>query len=147
MDYDIIISFFGGILGGIFVNILTYKYKRICEKKDKIRLTKEEHENTVIKKLEEIALTLESDLSVNFPKYKQIQNDCSICSYQLTNIQSQILGDISEEIIRDLMKLNTNLKNVGSYPLYSDHDLGDHCKLIIESARDIKKRVKESNKK
>ncbi|WP_440955082.1 hypothetical protein ACSAZK_16305 [Methanosarcina sp. Mfa9] len=141
MDNNFIISILGGILGGVLVNISTYEYKRRCERKEKIRFARKEHEKRVCEKLEEISLSLENNLSVQFPKYKQIQNDCSIFSNQLTNILSQIKGEVSEETIRDLMKLNTDLKNAGNYPLYNEFDFGNYCKPIIETAREIKKRI------
>ena len=141
MEENLIYGFLGGILGGICVNIVSIEYQKFREKKEKEIAAQEENQKKIIEKLKEIAFSLENAITSESPKYKKIQNECLIFSNQLTSILSQITEDIPEEIIDDLKRLNSDLTKLGNFPLYNGYNLSGDCKLIIESAKEIIRKI------
>lgn len=141
MGDSIAISFLGGILGGIFVNVVTIEYKKRSEKKERMTLDREQNKKKLVERLKEIELKLENEISLDHPKYKHIQNECSIFSNQLTSTLSQVTGDIPEELMVDLKKLNSDLSTLGNFPRYQGYDLLGDCKSIIESTKEITRKI------
>lgn len=137
MGDNIVISFLGGILGGIFVNVITIEYKKRSEEKGRIKLNREGKIKKLVERLKEIELKLENEISLDLPKYKYIQNECSIFSNQLTSVLSQVTEDLPEELMVDLKKLNLDLSTLGNFPIYQGYDLLGDCKSIIESTKEI----------
>jgi len=141
MEDNLIYGFLGGILGGICVNIASIEYQKLSDKKENEKTAQKENQRKIIEKLKEINFSLENAITSKSPKYKQIQNECLIFSNQLTNILSQIIEDVPEEIIDDLKRLNSDLTRLGNFPLYQGYNLPGDCKLIIESAKEIIRKI------
>lgn len=141
MEDNLIYGFLGGIFGGICVNIVSIEYQKFREKEEKEIASLVENQRKIIEKLKEIAFSLENAITSESPKYKKIQNECLIFSNQLTSILSQIAEDIPEEIIDDLKRLNLDLTRLGHFPLYVGYNLPGDCKLIIESAKEITRKI------
>lgn len=138
MDNSTIYGFFGGIVGGICVNFVTFHYKKRFEKKEKVKDDQKESQKKTINKLKEIEFSLESYLDSDRSRYTQMQNECFIFSDQLTNILSQVTNDISEKTIDDLKKLDLKLVELGKCRLYSGVGLSDNSELIINCKQVIK---------
>ena len=134
----------GGILGGIFVNVVTIEYKKRSEKKERATLNREENKKKLVERLKEIELKLENEISLDHPK-KSIQNECSIFSNQLTSTLSQVTGEIPEELMVDLKKLTSDLSTLGNCPTYHGYDLTSDCKSIIESTKEIIRKIESRN--
>jgi len=141
---SLIISFFGGIVGGIFVNLVSIEYQKFRDKREKEKIAHKENKQKVIKKLKEVKLSLENSITSERPRYEQIQNDCLIFSNQITSILSQVIEDIPEEIIDELTGFNSELKDLGDIPLYHGYDFPKDCKTIIDSAKEIIRKIENS---
>lgn len=126
---------------GIILAVFKHKYDKMSEEKERTKLAQKESQRKIIKKLKEIELTLENEISADYPKYKKIQNECLIFSNQLTSSLSQIIENVPEEIIEDLKRLNSDLTRLGHFPLYHGYNLPGDCKLIIESAKEITRKI------
>lgn len=141
MGDNLIYGFLGGIIGGICVNIVGIEYQKLRDKKEKVKIAQKENQRKIIEKLKEIEFSLENAITSESPKYKQIQNECLIFSNQLTSVLSQTIEDVPEEIIDDLKRLNSDLTRLGNFLIYLGYDLPRDCKLIIESAKEIIRKI------
>lgn len=137
MGDNLIYGFLGGIIGGICVNIGSIEYQKFRDKREKEKNSQKESQRKIIEKLKEIEFSLENSITSERLRSRQIQNDCLIFSNQITNILSQVVGDVPEEIIDELKKLNSELKDLGDFPIYQGYDITRDCRSIIESAKDI----------
>lgn len=127
------------------VNIASIEYQKRVDRKEKTKTDKIETKRKILERLKEISLELENGLSTSFTKYKQIQNNCSIFSSQLTNILSKVAyDDIPEELIDDLNKLTLDLKDFGNHPIYSGYDFVGECKSIIETTKEITQKIENT---
>lgn len=139
MDFQVlsvpIISFIGGVVGGVAVNRITYVLQKRDEKKNEIRISKLEYQNRLRNKLSEIAQAIQSTIIVQY-ELDTFKKHLQSYSTQLTSIISEKPFELSPYAEEDLLNTDDTLRELSYYFLGIGHNVEDEfetkCQELIE---------------
>ena len=144
----ILIGFFGGVIGGVLVNIISIKYQKWTERKEEEEKYIIEYKRAIKAKLNEIINTWNKEKAQNHMHYKIIQNNFDFYSEQLTSIISNSPDDFYDDIIKELGELSVSLREIKNIRLQSDQyeSFNEKCEEIIEKTEVIREKLVLSHK-
>jgi len=111
--YVIIIGFIGGILGGILVNVISYKFVKWNEKQEEPDLVKK----SVLSLLNQISTSWETESSKRTVDRNKIQNLFDIYSNQLSSAIARAPPSFPQDIINDVKDLCISLTKLQDFTL------------------------------
>ena len=141
----ILIGFFGGVIGGIIVSIVSIKYQKRIEKKEEEEKSRIEYKRSIKAKLNELIDTWDKELAKDRIRQTEIQNEFDIYSKQLTSIISRAPDDFPEDIIEELRELSASLRKIKDFLHQSGQknyeEFKKECQETIEKAKDIREKL------
>lgn len=141
----IFIGFIGGVIGGLIVNIVSYKFQKREDKKEEEERFRTDYKRSIKAKLNEIIDTWDKELAKDHINQTEIQNEFDIYSKQLTAIISRAPDDFPEEVIEELRELSTSLRRIKSFLCSMGPEnyesFNGECQETTEKAKDIKEKI------
>jgi len=138
--YVIIIGFIGGILGGILVNVISYKFVKWNEKQEEPDLIKK----SVLSLLNQISTSWETESSKRTVDRSKIQNLFDIYSSQLSSAIARAPPSFPQDIINDVKDLCIALTKLQDFSV----TLGmENYQAFLKEARGIVDQAEKLKKK
>lgn len=139
--YVIIIGFIGGILGGILVNVISYKFVKWNEKQEEPDLVKK----SVLSLLNQISTSWETESSKRTVDRSKIQNLFDIYSNQLSSAIARAPPSFPQDIINDVKDLCISLTKLQDFTLTLGMERYQaflkEAQGIVEQAEKLKKKL------
>jgi len=139
--YVIIIGFIGGILGGILVNVISYKFVKWNEKQEEPDLVKK----SVLSLLNQISTSWETESSKRTVDRSKIQNLFDIYSSQLSSAIARAPPSFPQDIINDVKDLCISLTKLQDFTLTLGMERYQaflkEAQGIVEQAEKLKKKL------
>jgi hypothetical protein len=132
-----------GFIGGIIVNVVSYKFQKNIERKEEEEKYRTEYKRNIKAKLNEIIDTWNKELAKDIVDQRKIQNEFDIYSNQLTALISRAPSDFPEDKLEQLRELSTSLRKVKDFRfsagLENYESFKKECQEITEKAKLIRK--------
>lgn len=147
----ILIGFFGGIIGGLSKDMVSYLYQKNDKKKEGKKRYRTEYKENIKAMLTEIIETWNKELSQDPLKLIKIEREFGDYSSQLTSIIARAPDDFPEDVKKEIRALTSDFERLPTDVfIHYDDEYGDiefvyrKCYKIREKAEAIIEKINKN---